>query len=316
MQYQEKSAKQVFGKGGLNLKLLKNKTTGDIVFDIVNYAFLTVIGLISLYPLIFILSASVSDPIKIWNGEVWLLPKGVSLEGYMRILKDSDLWRGYSNSLGYTVLGTSISLILTILAAYPMSRKDFKAKNILMAVYTFTMFFNGGLIPTYLLVRNIHMLDTIWAVILPTAVSTTNIIISRTFFQSNIPDALYEAAEIDGCSDFRFFISMVLPLSGAIIAVMALFDGVKHWNAYFNALIYLTDRNKFPLQLYLREILIESQAVDDTNFGFQQEATEHLQFAEMIKYGLIVVSSVPMLIIYPFVQKYFIKGVMIGSVKG
>lgn len=297
------------------MKLIKRKTKNDIVFDVINYTILAIIGLAALYPLIFILSASVSDPIKIWNGEVWLLPKGFSLEGYIRIFRDNDLWRGYLNSIIYTALGIGVSLTLTILAAYPLSRKDFKARNILMGIYTFTMFFNGGLVPTYLLVRNLHMLDSIWAVILPGAVSTTNIIISRTFFQSNIPDALYEAAEIDGCSDFKFFIKMVLPLSAAIIAVMVLFDGVKHWNAYFNALIYLNDRSLFPLQLYLREILIESQASDEMSVGLR-EATEQLQFAEMIKYGVIVVSSLPVLMIYPFAQKYFIKGVMIGSIKG
>lgn len=285
------------------------------MFDLVNGIVLVLLGLLALYPLVFILSASVSDPMKVWNGEVWLLPKGFSLDGYARILRDMDLWRGYRNSIVYTLTGVCISLVLTLLAAYPLSRKDFKARNILMGIYTFTMFFNGGLIPTYLLVKSLHMLDSIWAIVLPGAVSVTNIIISRTFFQSSIPVELYEAAEIDGCSDIKFFLKIVLPVSTAIIAVMALFYGVAQWNAYFNGLIYLSTRSKFPLQLYLREILIESQTTEDivTNTA---SAAEQLQFSEMVKYGLIVVASLPVLMIYPFVQKHFIKGVMIGSIKG
>lgn len=295
--------------------MIKRKTKNDIIFDVVNYIILTIVGLIALYPLIFVVSASVSDPIKVWNGEVWLLPKDVTMEGYVRIFQDNDLWRGYLNSIIYTALAVGIGVSITVLGAYPLSRKDFKARNILMGLYTFTMFFNGGIIPTYLIIKNLHMLDTIWAVILPGAVTVTNVIITRTFFQSTIPDALHEAAEIDGCSDFRFFIKMVLPLSTAVIAVMVLYYGVAQWNSYFNALMYLSSRKLFPLQLYLREILVESQATEEMTVGLQ-EATEQLQFAEMVKYGLIIVSSLPVLIAYPFVQKYFIKGVMIGSVKG
>ena len=297
------------------MRIIKRKTTNDVIFDIINCIILTIVGLIALYPLIFILSASVSDPIQVWNGEVWLLPKGTTMEGYARIFKDSDLWRGYLNSIIYTALAIGIGVLLTILAAYPLSRKDFKARNILMGIYTFTMFFNGGIIPTYLIIKSLGMLDTIWAVVMPGAVSVTNIIITRTFFQSTIPDVLYEAAEIDGCSDFKFFVKMVLPLSAAIVAVMVLFYGVAQWNSYFNGLMYLSSRELFPLQLYLREILVESQAAEETMTGLR-EATEQLQFAEMVKYGLIIVSSLPVLIVYPFIQKYFIKGVMIGSIKG
>lgn len=288
----------------------------DDVFDVINYTLLFIILLIFLYPLIFVVSASISDPNAVWNGELWLLPKKVSLTGYYRTLKNNEIWIGYRNSLFYMVIGTSINLIMTITAAYPLSRKNFYPRSFLTAIYTFTMFFGGGLIPTYLLIKQLKMLDTVWVMVIPNAVAFWNIIITRTYFQTNIPEELREAASIDGCSNIKFLNRVVLPLSTPIIAVMALFYGVGHWNAYFNGMIYLQDRSKFPLQLILREILVLSQLEQDMLNVDPKDMMERLKVAETMKYAVIIVASVPVLMIYPFVQKHFVKGVMVGSIKG
>lgn len=298
----------------VNIKL----KTQDRIFDIVNHVLLIGVLLIFLYPLIFILSASISDPAAVWGGEVWFLPKDITLSGYKMIFEKDVIWSGYRNSILYMVVGTCINLVMTITAAYPLSRRDFKARGFLMGLYTVTMFFSGGLIPTYLLVKSLHLLDTPWALLLPNAVAFWNIVVTKTYFQTTIPPELLEAASIDGCNNMGFLLKIVIPLSAPIIAVMALFYGVGHWNSYFNAMIYLSDRNIFPLQLFLREILVQSQVqsqmMDSTSGA--QALLEQQKVAETIKYGMIIVSSLPMLIIYPFVQKYFVKGIMVGSIKG
>ena len=220
------------------------------------------------------------------------------------------------NSIIYTVSGTVLSIALTLLAAYPLSRDDFRGKKFFTILFVFTMMFNGGLIPTYLLVKNLNLTDTMWAVILPTAVSAYNMIVARTFFKQSIPKEMLEAAEIDGCTDFRFFWKIVLPLSAPIVAVLCLWVAVGLWNSYFNPMIYINSESKYPLQLVLRKILLMSQ-VDFTTASVDPEKLAKNQYlSEMLKYGTIVISSLPLMIIYPFVQKYFVKGVMIGSVKG
>lgn len=268
-----------------------------------------------MYPLLFVVSASISDPLTVLRGEMWLFPKKFSVIGYERIFTNNEIFTGYKNTIIYTVVGTTINLIMTILAAYPLSRRDFAGRNLIMGFIVFTMFFSGGLIPTYLLVKDLGIMNSMWALILPGAVSVWNIIIMRTYFQTSIPNEIYESAIIDGCDDFQVLLRIVLPLSIPIIAVMILFYAVGHWNSYFNALIYLSDREKYPLQLFLREILIKSEV--DQMAGSMNVSTEnYLMEAEAIKYAIVIVSNLPVLMLYPFLQKYFVKGIMVGSIKG
>lgn len=292
------------------------KDTGsDRLFSIVNYAILLLLLAAVVYPLIYVLSASISSPSAVISGEMWLWPVDITLNGYRAVFENPRIITGFQNSLFYTVVGTLVSVVLTILAAYPLSRKDLAGRNVIMFLFLFTMLFTGGIIPTYLTVRETGLLDTRFALIIPTALSVWNMIITRTFFEISIPDELLEASQLDGGSDFRFVWDIVLPLSGPIIAVNALFYAVGQWNTYFNALIYLTDQSLFPLQLVLREILIQNQV----NFDQMSDITEMIQRQELrdlLKYSLIVVASLPVLIIYPFVQKHFVRGVMIGSLKG
>lgn len=285
----------------------------DLAFTVLIDAFMLLVLAVTLYPLLYVLSASVSDPLAVMNGELRLQPIGINFEGYKRVLENDDLWVGYKNSILYMVLGTVINLTLTILAAYPLSRKDLKGRNAIMGFILFTMYFSGGMTPTYILVRNLKLTNTMWALILPTAVSTFNLIVMRSYFVSTIPAELQEAAFIDGCSNTKLLLKVILPLSKPILAVIALYYGVEHWNDFYQALIYLTDRKLFPLQLFLREILIQAQTDSMTEAGAGM--TQKLMESESIKYAVIIFSSAPMLMIYPFIQKYFVKGVMIGSLK-
>lgn len=290
------------------------RNRGDLIFDITNYIVLTIAMLLVLYPLYFILIASISNPDAIYEGRVYLWPKEITFSGYEKIFQNSSIWTGYLNTIIYTVVGTFINVIFTITGAFALSRKELYGRNLIMYLITFTMFFGGGLIPSYLLVKNLKMIDTMWALILPGAVSAYNLIIARTFFQTTIPEELKEASEIDGCSNITFFLKIVLPLSKALIAIMILFYAVGHWNSFFGALIYIRDKSKYPLQLILRNILVINEAAemayDETGIAEQQK------LADLIKYGVIIVSSLPLLILYPFIQKYFVKGIMIGSIKG
>lgn len=292
------------------------ETRRDRIFNYFNYFFLALITLTILYPLIFIVSASFSSTEAVSAGKVWLWPVDFSLKGYETIFNYHLIWTGYANSLFYTTVGTLINITLTILAAYPLSRSDFKGRNVFMFILFFTMLFNGGLIPTYLLVKDLGMLNTRWALMIPNAMSVFNVIIARTYFRTTIPKELLESAQLDGCSDFRFLKSIVLPLSGPIIAVITLFYAVGHWNSYFDALIYLRDQSLYPLQLVLQNILIQSQIGSDMIGSVDIETQQELiGLEQLLKYSLIVVASVPVLIMYPFVQKHFVKGVMIGALK-
>ena len=295
------------------------ETKRDRIFNFFNGLILTVVFLLCLYPLWFIIIASISNPDLINAGKVWLIPQDVSLDGYKALFADDSVVRGYINTIIYTAGGTCVNLAVTLPAAYALSRKDFVGRNFFTKMFLFTMFFSGGLIPTFLTVKSLGLYNNPLVMVILGATSMTNIIISRTFFQTNIPDELREAAEIDGCSNTRFFFSIVLPLSTAIIAVMALFFAVTHWNGYFTAMIYIREEEWKPLQIIMRDILMESefnaqmlQQGGDTAGMLQQE----LRTAEQIKYALIVVSSIPGMMIYPFVQKHFVKGVTVGAVKG
>jgi ABC-type sugar transport system, permease component len=288
--------------------------SNERLFDAIVYIIAAIIMIIVLYPLLFIVSASFSDPAKVLNGDVWLLPKGLNVDAYTNILQNDKIWTGYGNSIMYTVIGTVINIIMTILAAYPLSRPDLPLRNGIMVLITMTMFFSGGLIPTYLLVKDLGMVDTMWALIVPGAIATYNLIVMRTYFQNSIPWELQEAAHMDGCSNWRLLVSIILPLSKPILAVMVLFYAVGHWNSYFNALIYIRDEGKYPLQLVLREILLISQSAqtDGGSVGMEKQ----ILLSESIKFAVIIVSSLPVLVLYPFVQRHFVKGVMIGSIKG
>ena len=301
---------------GADVASQATKDTGvDRVFNITNYVVLLLFLVAVAYPLIYVVSASLSRPSAVINGEMWLWPVDITLEGYRAVFDNPRIMTGFQNSLFYTVAGTVVSVILTILAAYPLSRKDLAGRNVFMFLFMFTMLFGGGIIPTYIVVRETGLLDTRLALIVPTALSVWNMIITRTFFQVTIPDELLEASQLDGASDFRFVWDNVIPLSGPIIAVNALFYAVGQWNTYFNALIYLSDASLFPLQLVLREILIQNQ-VNMDQMTDVSELARRSDLRDLLKYSLIVVASIPVLIIYPFVQKHFVRGVMIGSLKG
>jgi putative aldouronate transport system permease protein len=297
----------------MNTKI--GESRGDRIFTVCNYIFLSLLVLSVLYPLIYVLSASLSSTNAVASGRVWLFPVEFSLLGYKTIFEYSKVWTGYGNSLFYMVVGTTVNVVLTILAAYPLSRRDFYGRGIFMFLFVFTMMFNGGLIPNYLLVQDLGLLNSRWALIIPNALSVFNVIITMSFFKSTIPNELLESAQLDGCNDFKFLFKIVLPLSAPIIAVISLFYAVGHWNSYFSALIYLRDASLFPLQLILRDILVQN-SVDPSMMGDATQLANKIGLQQLLKYSLIVVSSLPVLIAYPFVQRFFVKGVMIGSLKG
>ncbi|OQA47608.1 MAG: L-arabinose transport system permease protein AraQ [Chloroflexi bacterium ADurb.Bin325] len=291
------------------------ETGVDRAFNIINYTLLTLFLLLILYPLIYVVSASFSDGAAVIAGRVWLWPVNPSLYAYEKVFSYPLIWTGYGNSLFYAVVGTLVNVTMTLIAAYPLSRRDLWGKNAILGLFLFTMFFNGGLIPTYLLVRDLGMRNTRWALIIPQALSVWNLLIAITFLRSSIPQELLEASQLDGCSDFQYFIRVLLPLSTPLIAVLSLFYAIGHWNQFFAALLYLTNKDLFPLQIILRNILISSQIEMDMIVDIKSMAAREA-LRELLKYALIVVASVPVLIIYPFVQKYFVKGIMLGSIKG
>jgi len=288
----------------------------DKVFYAVSYTLVGLFALAVLYPIIFVVSASFSSGIAVTTGQVMLWPVDVSLEGYRAVFSHRRILGGFRNTVLYTAAGTFINVCMTLLAAYPLSRQDMQWRKGYMWLFAFTMFFSGGLIPTYILISKLRMVNTVWAVLIPGAISVYNMIVTRTFIQNNIPREMLESAMIDGCSDARYFFAMVLPLSNAVIAVITLFYAVGHWNSYFSAMIYLNDLELQPLQLILRDILIKNQINSNEFKKATDLMTERQNLADQLKYALIVISSVPIIMVYPFVQRYFIQGVMIGSLKG
>ncbi|GAK42374.1 carbohydrate ABC transporter permease [Paenibacillus urinalis] len=296
------------------------ETRQDKIFLALNYLYVTIAFLVVAYPLVYMISASISNPKAVASGAMWLFPKDITFEGYQRVFQDTRIWSGYANTILYTVVGTTVNLMVTIPAAYALSRRDFVGRNFFMGMFMVTMFFGGGLVPTYLLIKELGMINSMWALILPSAASVWNIIVSRTFFQGTIPGELHEAAQIDGCSNLKLFFKIILPLSMPIIAVMALFYGVGHWNSYFSAMIYFNDSDKYPLQLVLRQILVlQEMSAQGSGMMDSTSATalnNKAEVAALVRYAVIIVSTLPVIIIYPFLQRYFVQGVMIGSVKG
>lgn len=294
-------------------KSTKIKNRQDRLYYFFCYAIVTILTLLVLYPIIYIISASLSNSNTVVQGKVWLWPVDFSLEAYKLILKRPEIWNGYKNTIIYTISGTLLNVAITLMCAYPMARKNLRGRGVIMFIFSFTMMFSGGMIPNYILVRNLGIMNTRWAVILPGAMSVYNMIVCRTFIQTNIPDEMLEAAQIDGCNNTQFFFRMVLPLSKTVIAVLALWYGVSHWNAYFNAFLYLRDKDLYPLQIFLKEILVQGEQLG----GEDMVDVENMSTIYVtLKYCIIVVSSVPLFCVYPFVQKHFQKGVMVGSVKG
>ncbi len=298
----------------MKTRILKLKSS-DSAFDIANFIILGLISFLVVYPLYFIVIASFSEPDAINTGKVFLFPVGFNTSGYQKIFADTSIWRAYRNTILYTSVGTTINIILTMMFAYPLSRKEFFARKGLTFFMMFTMYFSGGLVPTYLLMRTLGLYNTPYVMVLLPALNVFNVIIAKTNIKNTIPEELYEAASIDGCSHFTFFFKVVFPLSQTIIAVLILYYGVAHWNEFMNGLIYLRDEALYPLQLVLRGILVQNQASADM-IGDMESMLEQQRAAELIKYGLIIVSTIPVLMVYPFLQKYFAKGVMMGSVKG
>ena len=291
---------------------LNRPMRGERLFTAIVYLFVILVIFIVAYPLYFIIIASLSDSRLVASGQVYLYPKGFTLAGYEAVFNDSRIWTGYRNTLFYASVGTFISMAVTIPAAFALSRKDFYLRKVFMTFFIITMFVRGGLIPTYINLKKFGMINSVWAILVPFCLSVYNMIIARTFFESSIPQELHDAARIDGCGINQFFFQIVLPLSKAMLSVITLYYLVGKWNEYFNPLVYLNDAAKQPLQVVLREILIRNQAFESGLSG--GDAAQ--QVADLIKYAVIIVSTAPLLIIYPFIQKYFEKGVMIGSVKG
>jgi putative aldouronate transport system permease protein len=298
----------------INLKK-KNQSIADKVFMFFVYVFLWGSFVAVLYPLIYVLSSSLSSPQAVTSGQVWLWPVNPTLDGYIRVFQNKQVMVGYRNSFIYVIAGTTINVAITLMTAYPLSRSEFKGGSFLAKIFTFTMLFSGGLIPSYMIVKDLGMIDTMWALILPSAMQVYFMIIARTFFKTTIPQELYEASGLDGCSEFKIFLLIALPLSKPIIAVLTLMYAIGHWNSYFSALIYLKSQALFPLQLVLRGILIQNN-VDLSSIADVKTAMELEGMRDLLKYSLIVVASLPIIIVYPFAQKYFIKGMMIGAVKG
>ena len=288
----------------------------DRVFNGVVYTLGTIFMLLCVYPLVYVLSASVSNPELIVSGKILLFPRQLQFRAYEAVFRSSEVLLGYRNTILYSIVGTAINLVMTTAGAYVLSRRDLVGRNGITLLISFTMFFSGGMIPTYINIKNLHLLDTFGVMVLPGAISATNLIIMRNFFQHSVPEEIIEAAYVDGCSNVGTLLRIVLPVSGSILAVMTIFYFVGHWNAYFDAMIYLSSKTRYPLQVFLREILIQNQLGDMSGGADAVGQTEMTLLYEALKFAVIVVATLPILAVYPFLQRYFVKGIMMGSIKG
>lgn len=291
-------------------------TPADRVFHVLALCILAVTILLIFFPLWTVLIASFSNPTELYQKTFLIFPEQWTLDSYGLVFRDKDFIVGFGNSLFYTLTGTALNIAMNICGAYPLSKRRLKGRSFLMLMFTFTMFFSGGMIPTYILIARMGLLDTVWAILLPTAISTYNLIIMRTYFQTTIPQELEDAAAVDGCTNFRFLVSVVLPLSMPVVMVVGLYYGVARWNDYFSAMMYVTRRTLYPLQLVLREILLQNQAGDMLHTATDAGYADRMIARMGLKYAVIVISTVPILVLFPFVQRFFAKGVMIGAVKG
>jgi len=299
----------------ISKKTKVNRGWRDILFYGICGTILTLALLIVLFPIMNIVSSAFSDPKAVTAGKVWLFPVDFSLESFKNVLKFDKVWIGYKNTIFYTLVGTVMNVIITLFCAYPLAQKRFIGRKFMSKMLLITMLFGGGMIPSYLLVKELHLLNTRWAVLLPGLMSAYNVIITRTYIETNISGELDDAARIDGCSPIQFFFRFIIPLSKSIIAIITMYYAVGHWNSYFGAFLYLNDSELYPLQLFLREILLQTQ-LDASAFDDPEMAAQMQSQAEALKYSVIVVATAPLMCVYPLVQKHFVKGVMIGSVKG
>lgn len=296
------------------------ETRSDRIFDAVNILIMVILLFVFIWPLWFVVISSFSNPYEVWKGNVFIWFNGFTLKGYEQLFRYGPIWVGYRNTLLYTVLGSAINMVMTVLCAYPLSRKDWLPRNFWMKYCLITMYFGGGLIPTYLVVRSLHMTNTIWSMMIPSALSFYNALIVRSYFINSIPHELQEASELDGANPARYLVSVVLPLSKPVLAVVCLYYAVGHWNDYYTALIYVSDRNLIPLQTALREVLMSATSIADMlqsgNSNIAMQMQEKQELAMSLKYTSIIAGIIPMMIVYPFIQKYFVKGVMVGAIKG
>ncbi len=295
------------------------RTRQDRIFDLVNLSILSLVLLATAYPMYFVVIASISDPTFVAGGHVGLYPRGLNIEAYKYIFQDPRIMQGYRNSLVYAVGQTLVSLLITIPAAYALSRRDIMGRGLIMFYFVFTMYFTGGIIPFYVQVRRLGLINSGWSLVLPNAVNVFLLIVARTFFAATIPKELLESAQLDGCNNTRFFISIVLPLSRAIIAIVILFNVVQNWNAFFHALLFINTAKKYPLQLVLRRLLILNElltASEGMEFMDPEDILRRQFIADLLRYGIIVVAIAPLMILYPFIQRHFVKGIMVGSIKG
>ena len=286
---------------------------GDRIFGCVNAGILWIISISMLYPLLYVIAGSFSDPLSVVQSKIVLLPQSPTLAAYERVFRNEMIMSGYRNTILYTLLGTAVNVVITLMTAYPLSRPDLAGKKIVNSMIAFTMLFSGGMVPTFLVVKSLGLMDTVWAVILPGAMSAWNMFIVKNYYMTSIPRELIEAADVDGASDMCTYLKIVTPLSAPIVAVMVLYYGVAHWNAYFDALLYLRDKAYYPLQLVIRTFVT---AADYAEQGGGSGDTAMLLINETMKYALIVIASAPILCLYPLLQRYFIKGVMLGAIKG
>lgn len=292
----------------------RRQSAGDLAWNLLNYGALTLLGLAAAYPFVWVISASLSDPAEVLKGSVILLPRGFDTTNYGIVLGFAAIWTGYLNTLYYVIVGTTINIMLTMLFAYPLSRIWFRARGAVNLFMIVTMFFGGGMIPTFLVVKALGLVDSRWAMIIPGAISAWNVIMARTYLSANIPDEMIEAAQIDGADDLRTLWSVVMPLSGPILAVIGLYYAVAHWNDYFSALLYLRDDSQFPLQVILRQVV--QSPLESLALGGGRTLEERSLYSRTVQYAVIVVSTVPILLVYPLLQRYFVKGVMVGALKG
>lgn len=300
-----------------------SRRQGDLRFDLILILVMAILPLLFFYPMYLVIISSISAPNEVYSGNVLLLPKGFNTVGFQQVMATAELWTGYLNSAIYTVVGTLISLFFTLTGGFVLSRPRFGLKKPITLMIVITMFFGGGMIPTYLLVKDLKMLNTIWALVIPGAISTWNLMVTRTFIQSSIPEELHEAAEIDGCNDLRYFVRVILPLSSTIIAIIGMFYAVGQWNSYFSAMLYITKKEMYPLQLVLRNLLLNAEyALSSAKAGTfvdsydMEKMQEMYQLAESMKYIIVLATVLPIVVVFPFVEKYFVKGVMVGSLKG
>jgi putative aldouronate transport system permease protein len=310
-------AKQVSGNRRRNGTMTRSRIFAKLtLFDVVIHLVVLALALIILYPLWFVIMASLSNPTQYRENPFLLLPRGFNVLSYQRVFENADIWMSYWNTIKYTVTGVCINITMTLLGGYSLSRKDFVGRNVFTFIIVFTMFFSGGLIPTYLVVRDLKMLNTFWAMVIPNAVATYYIILARTFFQTRVPVELQESAKLDGCTNFQLFIKVVLPLALPFVSVITLFYSMGHWNSYFQALIYITNRKMWPLQMILREILVQVQMDSMMQIAMDEGYADRMIIREGLKYSTVVVASLPLLLVYPFLQRFFKEGILVGALKG